>query len=217
MARYAMSSGAAPGDRPERADMGALLAEGRWAHLCVDMQSIFSEDTEWHAPWLSRTLPAIEALVERAPGRTVFTRFITPDSPEAAVGAWRAYYAHWAGMTRGRADPFLLELVPALARYVPPARVFDKQGYSPWLGGRLNRALQADGIETLIVSGGETDVCVLATVLGGMDLGYRVVLPTDALFGSADATHDAILEIYRSRFQFQLITCTSAELLEAMA
>jgi nicotinamidase-related amidase len=216
VARYAVQPTGAPDERPARADVRELMARSRWAHVCVDMQSIFAEDTEWHAPWLSRTLPAIEALVDRAPARTVFTRFITPQTPQEAVGAWQAYFAHWSQMTRRNVGPSLLDLVPALARFVPPARIFDKPGYSPWLGGQLNLALQAEGVSTLIVSGGETDVCVLATVLGGMDLGYHVVLPTDALFGSADATHDAMLEIYRSRFQLQLSTCTTEELLEAI-
>ena len=65
-----------------------------------------------------------------------------------------------------------------------------------------------------MVSGGETDVCVLATVLGAIDLGYQVVLPLDALFGSADPTHDAMLEIYQNRFQSQLTITHAAELCE---
>jgi len=187
---------------------------GRWAHICVDMQCLFAEETGWHAPWLRRVLPAVERLVERAAERTIFTRFLPPETPRQARGAWRRYYEQWAEMTRERLAPELLELVPPLAQFVPPARTFDKPIYSPWLAGDLHRMLRAGDVATLVVSGGETDVCVLATVLGAIDLGYRVVLPTDALFGSADATHDAVLDIYRSRFQMQLTLTTVAELLD---
>lgn len=186
----------------------------RWAHICVDMQSLFAEETDWHAPWLKRVLPAVEALVERSAERTIFTRFLPPATPQHAPGAWRQYYERWVGMTREQLPGELLNLVPSLARFVPPARVFDKAIYSPWLAGDLHGSLQSAGISTLVVSGGETDICVLATVLGAIDLGYRVILPVDALFGSADETHDAMIGVYSSRFHMQLITTSVAELFE---
>lgn len=185
-----------------------------WAHLCIDMQSIFAEETDWHAPWLKRVLPAVEALAERAPERTVFTRFIPPETPQEAPGAWRHYYERWENMTRSRQPASMFDLVPTLARLVPPARVFDKPIYSPWLSGNLHGFFQSAGISTLIITGGESDVCVLGAVMGAIDLGYRVVVAEDAIFGSADETHEAILAIYRSRFQIQLTTSSVQELLD---
>jgi nicotinamidase-related amidase len=49
-------------------------------------------------------------------------------------------------------------------------------------------------------------VCVLATVLGAIDYGYRVFLVTDALCSSSDATHDALLTLYHQRFAQQVET-----------
>lgn len=190
--------------------------ERHWAHICVDMQSLFAEETEWHAPWLRRVLPAVEALAERSASRTIFTRFLPPETPEQAHGAWQDYYRRWPGMTRARLQPELLDLVPTLARCVPPGRIFDKPIYSPWLVGDLHRQLRSAGITTLIISGGESDICVLATLLGAIDLGYHIVLPEDALFGSADSTHDAIMEVYRSRFQMQLTVTQVQELLDLL-
>jgi nicotinamidase-related amidase len=183
-------------------------------HLCVDMQAMFAEPTEWHAPWMSAVLPAIAELVGQQPERTLFTRFIPPATPQDAHGAWRHYYERWAMMTRERLPAAMIELVPALARHVPPAGVLDKSVYSPWLGTGLHRRLRAKGVDTLVVTGGESDVCVLATVLGAIDHGYRVVLPTDGVYSSADATHDAILSVYRSRFGMQLVDCTVQDILD---
>ena len=183
-------------------------------HLCVDMQRMFAEPTEWHAPWLLGVLPAIEAIVDMHAARTIFTRFIPPASADEAGGAWRAYYRKWGSMTRERLAPELLELVPSLARHVPPARQFDKTVYSPWFGSDLIAALRATNVDTVIVTGGETDVCVATTVMGAIDHGFRVVLPTDAVFGSADETHDAMLRIFESRFALQLTTCTTQHLLD---
>jgi nicotinamidase-related amidase len=81
----------------------------------------------------------------------------------------------------------------------PPARYFDKHVYSPWTGSDLHRQLRGAGIDTLIVTGRETDVCVLATMMGAVDWGFRVLLVTDALCSSADETHDAMMNVYENR------------------
>lgn len=185
------------------------------AHICVDVQAMFAQPTDWYAPWLDRVLPAIEAIVDQQPARTIFTRFIPPASPQAARGAWRQYYDEWSGMTQAHMPRELIDLVPSLGRYVPPARIVDKNVYSPWFNTSLDNHLRTDGVDTLVITGGETEVCVLATVLGAIDHGYRVVLPTDALFSSADETHDAMQKIFHSRYGIQLTTCTTQDVLDA--
>jgi nicotinamidase-related amidase len=77
----------------------------------------------------------------------------------------------------------------------------------------LDQLLRARGIDSLVVTGAETDVCVLATVLGAVDRGYRVVIPTDALCSSSDHTHDAMLTLYRERYGQQVEAVTADQLL----
>ena len=67
-------------------------------------------------------------------------------------------------------------------------------------------------MDTVIITGGETDVCVLSTMLGAIDWGFRVILVTDALCSSADETHDAI---YMNRFGEQVETVTTDTILES--
>ena len=109
----------------------------------------------------------------------------------------------------------MVELVPNLAKFAPPARIFDKHVYSPWIGSDLHRLLRGDGIDTVIITGGETDVCVLSTMLGAVDWGFRVILVTDALCSSADETHDAMMNVYTNRFSEQVETVTTLTLLES--
>ena len=182
-------------------------------HIAVDMQLLFAEPTEWFVPWLPRILPNVLEIARRYPDRTLLTRFIPPRQPEEAVGAWRDYYCHWRAMTRDRLDPRLLELVAPLRALAPPARVLDKTVYSAFSHPRLAAALRRKGIETLIVTGGETDVCVAATVIAAIDLGFRVVLPTDALCSVSDTTHDALMTLYRQRFSHQIETTSTERIL----
>jgi nicotinamidase-related amidase len=117
---------------------------------------------------------------------------------------WAHYYRRWAEVTLSRIDPGLVDLMPRLARFAPPAKLLDKSVYSPWTEGRLDALLNGSEIDSLVITGGETDVCVLATLLGAIDRGFRVVLVTDAICSSVDETHDALMELYRSRFSEQV-------------
>ncbi len=81
-------------------------------HLCVDMQRMFAESTEWKMPWLKRVLPNIVAITSEHPERTVFTRFIPAKKPGHGGGMWRHYYERWASMTIDRIGPELVGLVP---------------------------------------------------------------------------------------------------------
>ncbi|MGX8012826.1 cysteine hydrolase family protein [Mesorhizobium sp. ORM8.1] len=178
----------------------------RCAHLCVDMQKLFAAPSEWATPWITRVLPRIVSLVERKAEQTIFTRFMPATRAGQGAGTWKRYYERWASMTIEAVGPEMVDLLPALRAFCPPAQVIDKHVYSPWPEGRLQAELGSRGIDTLVITGGETDVCVLATVLGAIDIGYRVVLVTDALCSSSDATHDALMTVYHQRFAQQVET-----------
>ena len=112
---------------------------------------------------MERVLPNVVAIVELDPARTIFTRFIPPRSPDDIGGAWRRYWRKWELMTRDRLDPRLIDVVPGLARFVPPGSMEDKSVMSAWHGS-LHARLQSAGVDAIIVSGAETEVCVLATL-----------------------------------------------------
>ncbi|EPE96511.1 isochorismatase hydrolase [Rhizobium grahamii CCGE 502] len=182
-------------------------------HLCIDMQRLFAEDTPWHVAWMKEVSPQVEAVADRHPEATIFTRFVPPREPEEMPGMWSTYYEKWWMMTRKNLDPALIDLVPSLRGRVPPARIFDKMTYSPWVSGELHSVLVNEGVDTVVLTGGETDVCVLAAALGAIDLGYRVVVLKDAVCSGADDTHDASLELLGDRFSVQLRLATTDQFL----
>ncbi|HEX2633344.1 MAG TPA: cysteine hydrolase [Bradyrhizobium sp.] len=181
-------------------------------HLSVDMQNIFARGGVWETPWMERVLPVIVEIAGRYTTRTVFTRFITPMNGTDRPGRWRRYFGKWHRATRTELPSSELELVPALQRFVPPARVLDKPAYSAFSESPLAEFLLQKNVSTLVVTGAETDVCVLASILDAVDLGFRVVLVEDAVCSSSDAGHDALMTLYRTRYSEQIELIKSQEL-----
>lgn len=184
-------------------------------HLCVDMQRMFDSGSPWEAEWLRKVLPRVVRLCEARPERTIFSKFIPAASSAEAPGAWRRYYERWEEMTLAKVDRSLLELLPELQLFVPPASTLEKRGYSPWIGTDLLAVLLSQKIDTVVVSGGETDICVLSTVLGAVDAGFRVIVATDALCSSVDATHDTVIELFHQRLTEQIEAAEVTEIVES--
>lgn len=187
---------------------------GSTAHICVDMQTMFIPPGPWAVNWLPATLPMVLRLVEKNPSRTIFTRFIPARRPGDGHGMWRSYFQRWQEMTLDMAGIGIIELVPPLGAFVPPARTFDKAVYSPWFGGELAHAFVSEKVDTLIISGGEADMCVLATVMGAIDLGFRVVLAEDAICSTSDVAYDNILRLFNERYSHHVEVGPVEEILD---
>jgi nicotinamidase-related amidase len=152
-------------------------------HLCLDMQRLLQPEGPWPLAWAESALARIVSLVEGHAEQTIFTRFVPPNSPAAMPGRWKHYYERWRQVTREFLDPSALELLEPLPSFAPPARILDKRYYSAFTGTDLHQILKHAGTDTLILSGAETDVCVLSTICSGVDLGYRMVVANDAATG----------------------------------
>ena len=124
-----------------------------------------------------------------------------------------AVWARWRAATRECPDLNLLELMPPLAALCPPAAVIDKTRYSGFAEPKLLAHLREREADALIISGSETDVCVLATALSAVDLGYRVIVVRDAVCSSSDEGHDMLLRLYHTRFSEQIETADAATIL----
>ena len=68
--------------------------------------------------------------------------------------------------------------------------VFWKHGSSAFAGTGLDPHLKSLGITELVVAGAVAAFCVTSTVRMASDLGYRVLLPQDALLGFDLPAHD---------------------------
>ena len=94
--------------------------------------------------------------------------------------------------------------------FCPPATVIDKTRYSALAEPKLAEHLRQREADALIVSGSETDVCVLATVLDAVDIGYRVIVVRDAVCSSSDEGHNMLMRLYHARYTEQIETADAA-------
>ena len=182
-------------------------------HLCIDMQRIFLEPGDWYCPDGLEILPAIRRLASHAPERSAFTRFITPATPEEAEGRWQHFYRHWSGVTRTALGDEVLELHAELLPLAAPERILDKATHNAFDSAAFESFVAGIRPSALILTGGETDVCVLATALSAVDRGVRVIVVGDAVASSDRASHRACLDLVYPRYDQQIEQATCAELL----
>jgi nicotinamidase-related amidase len=92
-----------------------------------------------------------------------------------------------------------------LARHLPDSAVtFTKQCYGIANEPKIVTGLEQLGRPRLVVAGSETDVCVLQSVLGLIELGYEVFLLEDCLFSSEPNTGPAVARMR----QAGAVSCT---------
>jgi nicotinamidase-related amidase len=90
------------------------------------------------------------------------------------------------------------DIIPAL--YPRPGEpVIDKPGKGAFYATDLGTILHARGIETLIVCGVTTEVCVHTTVREANDRGYRCVVPADCCGSYFPEFHEAGLRMIKAQ------------------
>src|SRR5262249_37252966 len=154
---------------------------GRSALVVVDMQRAFLDPGEaMEVPAAREIIPQIRALIDlfrrqRLP--VVFTEFtysedapllvglLHPEHRRAASGAPRGFGLPSSSCLAGEAN---VHVVPELAP-LPDELVVTKRYYDGFNGTVLDAALRARGVTHLVITGTLTDICVLATVIGGMN------------------------------------------------
>lgn len=92
-------------------------------------------------------------------------------------------------LVRGEVGHDFVDALRPLEREI----VIDKPGYSAFSHTALQQVLTRRGIETLIITGITTEVCVSSTLRTAVDLGYRCITVSDACASGDPALHKAAL------------------------
>ena len=179
-------------DRAEAFEEALKLAPGKTALLVVDMQRAFLDPGEaMEVPPARDIVPQIQALLDLFRGKrlpVIFTEFtyseavpvlvglLHPEHRRAAPGAPRGFGKPSSSCLEGEAN---VRVVPDLAPR-PGELVVTKHYYDGFNGTALDAALRARGVTHLVLTGTMTDICVLGTVIGGMNREYRMTVVEDA-------------------------------------
>jgi nicotinamidase-related amidase len=75
----------------------------------------------------------------------------------------------------------------------PNELILNKTTFSAFASTGLERTLRHLGMETLVIGGVATNVCVEATARDAVDLGYQVILVEDACATYSPESHEATL------------------------
>ncbi|HXI21245.1 MAG TPA: isochorismatase family cysteine hydrolase [Gemmatimonadales bacterium] len=199
-------------DRDEAFRRALPLEAGRTALLVVDMQRAFVEAGQaMEVPPARQVVPRIQELLAifREKGLPVaFTEFtyspaapllvgeLHPEHRPALPGAPTGFGLPSSSCLAGEDN---VHIVPELAPR-PGELVVSKHYYDGFNGTVLDGALRARGVTTLAITGTMTDVCVLATVVGGFNREYRMVVVEDGVATLDPEIQRASLDIIRRAY-----------------
>jgi nicotinamidase-related amidase len=86
------------------------------------------------------------------------------------------------------------ELVPGIGAESSDTVSVRHTGMTPFTGTDLHEVLQSLGVDTVVATGVSINIGILGLVLSAADLGYRVVVPTDAVVGLPASYGEAVLQ-----------------------
>jgi nicotinamidase-related amidase len=202
------------------------LIPGHTALLVVDMQRAFVEPGEaLEVPAARDIVARIQELLTIFREKSlpvVFTGFtyserapllvgeLHPEHRAAPPGAPRGFGMPSSSCLEGEDNiQIVSELLPRTDELVVRKHYYD--GFN---GTVLDGALRARGVTTLVVTGTMTDICVLATVVGGFNREYRMAVVQDAVATLSPEIQSSTLDIIRRAYARVL---TAKEVADEMA
>lgn len=176
----------------------------RAAILVVDMLRDFLEGP-FAGPEAARLVPRLRTVLDRARTLGIPVVFVCdahgPDDPEFAV-----FPPHAIAGTPGA------QVVEALAP-LPTERVVQKCRYSGFFATDLEAALRDLRVDTLVLTGLQTDCCVLHTAADGFFRGFGIVILEDAV--AARTREGGRWGLDQARRLYGARVCEAATFLEA--
>lgn len=213
-------------DRRQTFERVLRLEPGRTALLVVDMQRGFLDPGQaMEVPPARAIVPAVRALIDRFRAQrlpVVFTEFtyspsvpllvgeLHPEHRPAPPGAPRGFGRPSSSCLDGDPSGRVVDgLAPAAGE-----AVIRKRWYDAFAGTELDGLLRARGITCLVVTGTMTDICVLATVVGGFNREYRITVVEDGVATLWPEIQRATLDIIGRAFGRVV---SSREIVETLA
>lgn len=181
------------------------------ALLVVDMQNDFVRTgAPLEVPDARATIAPHLRLLDafRQRGRpVVYTKFITfpheallwewsPQCRPPTKCCWKGHHRFYADVGRELdCTEVIDELAPA-----PGDQIIEKFGYGAFHGTPLADTLRAFGVESVVVTGTVTQICVEETAREAFHHGFRTTMAEDAVSSFAPDLHAATLKNFAMKF-----------------
>ena len=187
------------------------LQLGSTALVVVDMQNDFVRvGAPLEVPDARETIEVNQELLAWFRQRKrpiVFTRFVAGPNP-TLMWKWSQVIAPptcccWPGFMRSYPDvegereciAVIDELEPR-----PDEHQVDKYGYNAFHRTRLTDLLKANGVDTLVITGTVTQICVEDTARGAFHEGFQAAVVADAVSSYAPELHRASLQTLAMKY-----------------
>lgn len=191
-----------------------------WSHpalLIVDMQNDFvREGAPMEVPDARATIPQHQKLIafcRKAGIPVIYTRFLAGPSP-TLVWNWspkiappvlacrRGHKRYYADLKRTlECTEIIDELHPEDGDYI-----IDKYGYGAFHNTNLDNTLRSLGVESLILTGTVTQICVEETGREAFHNGYKTTLISDAVSSFMPDLHAATIKNFGMKFGWVMNT-----------
>lgn len=153
------------------------------ALVIVDMLNDFvKEGGSLIVPEAVNLIPIIKRRQDDARSQGIPIIYLTdahrPDDPEFEMWPPHAVPGTWG-------QQVIDELKPQSEDYVLP-----KRRYSGFFGTQLELVLRELGVDTLIITGVLTNICVFFTAIHAKALAYRVIVPKDSVASTSKEDHE---------------------------
>ncbi|WFO75152.1 cysteine hydrolase [Desulfurococcaceae archaeon MEX13E-LK6-19] len=171
------------------------------ALIIVDMLYEFVKG-RLRSPQAEKIVPIIKKLIEAAHERGVPVIHVVdqhyPSDPELKLWGPHAL----AGSSEAK---IIDELAPSENDIVIP-----KHGYSGFRDTPLDLVLRSKGVDTIIVTGIHTHICVLHTVGDAFYYGYNIIVVEDGVAAFSEKDHEYALEYMRKIYGAKIVDSKTA-------
>lgn len=183
----------------------------RPALVVVDMQNDFVRPgAPLEVPDARLTIPAhreLLAVFRRAARPVVYTKFIawphecllwewSPECRPPTRCCWKGHRRFYADLGRALdCTDVIDELAPE-----PSDLIVEKFGYGAFHGTPLASLLREQGVESLVVTGTVTQICVEETAREAFHHGFQTTIAADAVSSFAPDLHAATLKNFAMKF-----------------
>jgi 23S rRNA (adenine2503-C2)-methyltransferase len=199
-------------DGTEKKDRRGRTLPFNWSRsalLVVDMQEFFL--AAGSSAYLPQALPALAnagrlAAAFREAGRPVLFTAHAHEDPAVDGGLMALWWKKvcLSGTPEAEVSPALGPL---------EGEVFPKCRYSAFTNAEILERLKALDVDSLVIAGLKTNLCVESTVRGAFDLGFMCIAAGDAMAARTEQLHQASLESMADGFA--MVRRTSEILAEA--